>query len=460
MKTSEQSDTVYLLQKNTFLLGQNMIGVVGNNTEFMCLTQTSALVGYLDCYDVTCYEYDWYNNIFWVGNSLGELFGYTLTFANANDLNKGKNDKSKGSFEGTSCFKDAKEIPLTQISDSTDSKIIQNLFYAFTSNKGCTKMKSFYLYFFQNLPNGTMKTDSAMFECKTSLTSISQEFCFATETGKLDLIKSSRLSNIVLAVNSSSTITIWDVYDKCILVRLHPPHFTQAILLQNFSQKKRVDISKLLNKEFVAIQSPVAIDVSTDNEDFAVISQDYLSVYSCSGLLIASERSTSKQGLFTCVCIVRVVHNYQKLFTVEDHMVLVGDSSGTLNIYQLKEKQNVDGAPRSFTFSTPKMARHESQEANSPSERKKTVLEFFSPVLESGNRDTAEEDKAARKDQKYSYGYFINRNRYYKQSIPQFSLELVQMKHIARGLAIRDIKVTRAQTHIYVLLSDGTSSVL
>lgn len=301
---------VYKLQSHCFLFFHNVIGLVSENTEFMCLTQTSGQVGYLDCYDVTCYEYDWYNNILWVGNSLGEIFGYSATFSNNSEIPKTRSDKGKGFFEGNSCFKDAKQIPLTQITDNTDAKIIQNLFNVFSSNEGHPKMKAFYTYFCQNLPNGTMRTDTSVSECKQTLTSLSQEFRFATETGKLDLIKSSRLSNIVLAVNSQSTITIWDVYDKCVLVRLHPPHFTQIILLQNYDEKRTVDISKLLNKEFVSIQRPVAISISTENEDFAIVSQDYVSVYSCSGVLIANERTTNKQAYCTCVCIVKVIKSY------------------------------------------------------------------------------------------------------------------------------------------------------
>lgn len=297
---------VYLLAKNSFFLGHNMIGLVSKDTEFMCLTQTSAFVGYLNCYDITCYEYDWYNNILWVGNSLGELFGYRMTFVNNSDLNKTRTDRGKGSADGSSSFKDANQIPLTQITDNTDSKIVQNLFKTFSSNKGYPKMKPFYLYFFQMSSNGFMKTDSSLFECKQTLTNLSQEFRFATETGKLELIKSSRLSNIVLTANSSSTITIWDIYDKCILVRLHPPHFSQVILLQNFDEKRRVDFRKFLNKDFASIQSPVAVSISPNNEDFAIISQDYVSVYSCSGVLIANERTTNKQDRFTSVCIVQV----------------------------------------------------------------------------------------------------------------------------------------------------------
>lgn len=140
--------------------------------------------------------------------------------------------------------------------------------------------------------------------------------------------------------------------------------------------------------------------------------------------------------------------------------MLVGDSAGTLSMYQVKEKQFGVDSPRSFTFSSHGVNRKESMEPSTPSEMKKTVLEYSSPALESSNSPLAEDEKKFSKDQKYSFGYFINRNRYYKQNNPQFMLELIGIKTIENGLAIKDIKISRAQTHIYMLLSDSSTKVL
>lgn len=139
----------------------------------------------------------------------------------------------------------------------------------------------------------------------------------------------------------------------------------------------------------------------------------------------------------------------------------MGDASGTLSIYQLREKQSTTDSPKNFTFWSPGLNRKESTESNTtPTYFKKTVLEFTSPVLESEKRVFSDDDKKTNKDPKYAFGYFINRNRYYKQSNPLFMLELIGTKPIMKDKAIKDIKINRAQTRIYVLLSDGTARFL
>ena len=292
--------------KNCFLLEHNMIGAISQSTEFLCLTQTSAMVGYLNCYDVTCYEFDPYNNIIWVGNSLGEIFGYTAQFTPLSDQSKDKRDRGKPSQETAASFRDSRQILLTYLSESADASIVRNLFSSVTSMKGTLDFKFLFHYFFQVSSNGLIRTDASLFECKQTLSSLTEEFMFTTEGAKLEVIRSSKLSNVILAADTKSTITVWDVFDRCLLVRVHPPHFTQVILLQTTEERRRIDFRKYLNKDFVSIQPPIAMSVSPDNEDFAIISQDYVSVYSCSGVLIASERTTNKQDRFTSVCIAQV----------------------------------------------------------------------------------------------------------------------------------------------------------
>jgi hypothetical protein len=306
VKPTENSDNVYIMLNNSFLLDQNMIGAVSQTTEFLCLTQNTAIVGYLNSYDVTCYDYDSYNHILWVGNSLGELFGYMVQFTPVSDQSKDKKERTKSSQESCASFRDSKQVLLTHISENTDASILKNVFYSISSVKGLLDFKSLFHYFFQLSSNGLIRTDSSLFECKTMLTGLTEEFMFTTEGSKLEIIRSSKLSNIVFTADSRCTITIWDAFDKCLLVRLHPPHFTQLILLQTTEDKRRIDFRKYLNKDFVSVQAPTGISVSPENEDFAVISQDYVSVYTGSGVLIATERTTNKQDRFTAVCIAKV----------------------------------------------------------------------------------------------------------------------------------------------------------
>lgn len=96
----------------------------------------------------------------------------------------------------------------------------------------------------------------------------------------------------------------------------------------------------------------------------------------------------------------------------------------------------------------------------SPADYKKTILDYSSPSFEPERRSTIDEERKNSRDPKFSYGYFVNRSRYYKQSNPSFSLELIGSKQMQKDKEVRDIKINKAQTIIYVLLSDGTARSL
>jgi hypothetical protein len=138
----------------------------------------------------------------------------------------------------------------------------------------------------------------------------------------------------------------------------------------------------------------------------------------------------------------------------------VGDASGTISMYQLRDKNVQQEPPRSFTFFSPFIQRKDSMDTLSPNDMKKTILDYNSPVLEPEKRYSTEDDRKQSKDPKYAYGYFVNRSRYYKQCNPMFVLELIGTKQVEKDREIRDIKINKAQTIIYVLLSDGTSRYL
>ena len=99
-------------------------------------------------------------------------------------------------------------------------------------------------------------------------------------------------------------------------------------------------------------------------------------------------------------------------------------------------------------------------DVGTPTDLKRTALEYSSPLLEPERKFAQEDDKKQSKDPKFAYGYFVNRSRYYKQSNPMFSLEIIGSKTVEKDRQIKDIKINKAQTIIYVLLSDGTSRYL
>lgn len=140
--------------------------------------------------------------------------------------------------------------------------------------------------------------------------------------------------------------------------------------------------------------------------------------------------------------------------------MLVGDASGTISMYQLKEKTPQQDTSRLYSFSSFSPQRKDSMEVMTPTDFKKTLLDYSSPYFESERRNSIDEERKNSRDPKFSYGYFVNRSRYYKQSNPAFSLELIGSKQMMKDKEVRDIKVNKAQTIVYVLLSDGTARSL
>ena len=281
-----------------------MIGAVSTATnQFLAMTQTTASVAYLNCYDVTCFDYDTYNGILWVGNSLGELFGFTLVISGSGE----RRDQAKGDGEGS--FKEDRHINLTNLSSTQniDIEVIKKLTGLFSGGQESSNFRSLFHYFFQVSSSVFIETGKTMFESKASLVSITQSFKFCTEGGKLSSIKSSSLSNVILAISCQSVVTIWDIFDKCVLIQVHPPHFTQAILLQTVDEKAKLDFRKFLNKDFVSVQPIIYSTFSAQNEDFILLSEDYISLFSLGGVMVASERRSKGKDPFSSVAILEVV---------------------------------------------------------------------------------------------------------------------------------------------------------
>lgn len=324
VKVSEGIETVYVLYRNSMLIDNNMIAVLGPNCELLCLTQTSASIAYLNSFDACSYEFFEYNGILWIGNSIGEIFGYTFNLASSESHNsKDKKDKIAQNKEEKSVFyKDKRNIPVVPLSDTSDLHILKNIINNLTGMKMCLDFKTLFHYFFQVSPSGFMKTDAAMFETKSQLVSISHDFHFTLgSTSKITKIKSSSLSNILIACNDQGSIFLCDIFDRCVLSRIHVPHFTQMILLMPLDEKAQLLFRTFLNKELVGVQRCLDLSISRSNEDFAVVSEDFVSVYSSAGMLLATERRKNTQECYTAVCICEVSHSLtsEPLLSGRDH---------------------------------------------------------------------------------------------------------------------------------------------
>jgi hypothetical protein len=129
-------------------------------------------------------------------------------------------------------------------------------------------------------------------------------------------------------------------------------------------------------------------------------------------------------------------------------------------MYQLREKVLQQDSSRFYSIYSPSPQRRDSIDMMTPTDFRKTVLDYSSPILEPDRKNSLDEDRKQSKDPKFAYGYFVNRSRYHKQSNPTFGLEIIGTKQVEKDREIRDIKINKAQTIIYVLLSDGTTRFL
>lgn len=138
--------------------------------------------------------------------------------------------------------------------------------------------------------------------------------------------------------------------------------------------------------------------------------------------------------------------------------MLVGEASGVINLYQLRDKNIREESPRSMTFYSNAFVRKGSMEnITSPTDIKRSLLESRTSNFDIEGRFSLEEERKPSRDPKFAYGYFVNRSRYHKQTNPSFCLELIGSRLVEKDREVRDIKINKAQTMIYVLLSDGTT---
>jgi hypothetical protein len=302
---------------NSFFIDTDLLGAVSDTGELLFMTQDSIQLAYLNCYDMTSFHYDEYNCILWVGNSLGEVIGYSIARLSASSPPKDKKDKPRPGSSQQAFFQDANDIGLSSLSEKTDLDLLKYLSYIFTGSYGFLSLKTFYNLFFE-----THKTLSLMVSIKQKAEKVinkpelrvTKKFQFQTEGRRIVNIKSSFLSNVLIAVDIRSRVTIWDIHSNELLLMIYPNHFVQSNLF-DLLEDSTGDYKSFLHKDFVAIQKPVAVDISEQNEDFAIISDDYLSLYSVSGSPIAQLRR-AREARFTCVHLCNVLISHPEYLQV------------------------------------------------------------------------------------------------------------------------------------------------
>ena len=137
-------------------------------------------------------------------------------------------------------------------------------------------------------------------------------------------------------------------------------------------------------------------------------------------------------------------------------MVIVGDELGKLSIYKLKEimLQEPDSPTAGDRGSPPQsFARKDSFMSDCKSEEQSNILSLdmsLSPGSSPGKKVPCRNY-----DPKFAYGYFVNRNQYYKQCLPLYSLDLKKVRNMEAKLPIVDMKMNLSNTRLYICQADG-----
>ena len=313
-------DDVYQLHQGSFIIEGNMLGTIYNNI-LLCIAQKYAYIAYIHTYDISSYHYDTYNRILWIGNSIGELYGYTIHISYNNHSDKSRLEAGTGVL-----CRDSKRIDMIDITDS-NVNVLREVFMSYMcmqskhDEKTSESIKKLYHCLFRHSSKSIGNVGDNMYDCRSHVTFIMKDYHMCTESSEVSIIRSSNLSNIIISINTQSIVFIWDIYDKCLLIRMHTPHYLQPLLVNHSDDRYTIDFRKYLNKDIVKIQRPVSINISIVNEDIAVVSEDYISIYSINGVLIASHKRSKGHNNYTCVYIADVdiilyrIHSYTMIIS-------------------------------------------------------------------------------------------------------------------------------------------------
>lgn len=288
--------SLHVLFGSSILVNQEHVIVPAREGMILSINGKDLSVLYLDCFDITFSYYDFKYGVLWVGNSLGEIYGYNKKYKedkeNTSDWIKYNNSK-KEVFEGMK-INESNQIYIEFLSYLTlnSSKIftIKDL-----KSQFFRKSENFDFLSLHNKKKSE-KSMSFVLESKTVLRSHIDPICMLT---------SSSNSNILISADRRMRVCVWDVEDNSILRKITPPHFAQLDMFNEFVRNEKPP--SYLHKELTKLQVPLCISVSRENEDFAVMSKDYISVYTINAVPLGIYKRPLHDPKFTCVKIVDVV---------------------------------------------------------------------------------------------------------------------------------------------------------
>ena len=90
-----------------------------------------------------------------------------------------------------------------------------------------------------------------------------------------------------------------------------PPHFSLSPLYSELYQYSS-EPSPHFHKKLISVETPLSIDISEQNEDFIIMSENYFTVFNINGTLLGTYQRNKQESRFSCVTIANVYYSLSK----------------------------------------------------------------------------------------------------------------------------------------------------
>lgn len=289
------SGDVYVLFGNSMLFSPEHIVVPTREGMLISVYGKELAIMYLDCFDITFTYYDEKHGLLWAGNSLGEVYCYKKRFK-----------EQKETTDDQMRYKTSTRNTITGLRVSEKNQVyiefISYLTLKTSKIYSIKDLKSHYCRKFENYDFLSLHTKKKK-DSKLKFT-LESKAVFRAHIDPICMIRVSSNSNILITADRRLKVCIWDVEEVRLLRKITPPHFAQLDIFNEYLRNNKPP--SYLHKELVKLQVPLDMSISEENEDFAIMSRDYISVYTINGVPMTIYKRPLHDKKFNCVKLVDV----------------------------------------------------------------------------------------------------------------------------------------------------------
>lgn len=312
---NDQKEPIAVLSHNSFAVSKAMIGVVSKTGEVLLITRSQMSMFKVQTPEITAFEYDSNNSTLWMGNICGEVFGISFGFSQSDvkkEVLKIISSTAIMDQQIRYTYRSAQKLDIINLTEITDASLFRKLLKPFFNYRALLQPKLVFSHFMMMYYTTKLNInfETGTFETKDALSSATIWNKLFSGEGKVKSVKVSPLSNLLFAIHSPLSVVVWDIYERKVIARIHPPHFSQPSLLLLNQEKVDLYLKKFFLKSVASLQKIMAFTFSQKNEDLCVVTEDYISVYTSSGVLLANERRSNDHHPYTSATFLDVNFAY------------------------------------------------------------------------------------------------------------------------------------------------------